>query len=215
MPVSAATRSSMILSMTGFAAACRGAAGHFTCCRAALGQSPLPRRHGQAAGRAARRSKRRCASGIAAAQKRGKVECRVALARTVTAAAGGIAINSERVQQLGEAAASVARSDPGTPPLAAADILRWPGVHGRSDPFPPEALAERVDALVAARAVRADGCARARRAEAARRARGAVQRTSTGSSSALRRAFRRCTPRIWKSSARACARRGSSRTTIG
>ncbi|HEX6793629.1 MAG TPA: YicC/YloC family endoribonuclease [Casimicrobiaceae bacterium] len=83
---------------------------------------------------------------LAAAQKRGKVECRVSLLRTVGAAAA-IAINAERVAQLANAAASVARAVPGTPPLTAADILRWPGVMVDAT-ISSEALAEQVDALV-------------------------------------------------------------------
>ncbi|HKP67235.1 MAG TPA: YicC/YloC family endoribonuclease [Casimicrobiaceae bacterium] len=83
---------------------------------------------------------------LASAQKRGKVECRVALLRTV-GAAGGIAINAERVQQLATAAASVLRAIPGTAPLSAADVLRWPGVIVDAT-ISPEMLAEQVDSLV-------------------------------------------------------------------
>src|SRR5690349_11915612 len=83
---------------------------------------------------------------LAGAQKRGKVECRVSLARTV-GAAGTIAVNAERVAQLASAAAAVARTVPGTPPLTTADILRWPGVMVDAT-ISPEALAEQVDALV-------------------------------------------------------------------
>ena len=83
---------------------------------------------------------------LAAAQKRGKVECRVSLSRTVSGA-GSIAINTERVEQLGAAAAAVARAIPGTPPLSAADILRWPGVMIDAS-ISQESLAEQVDALV-------------------------------------------------------------------
>ena len=83
---------------------------------------------------------------LAAAQKRGKVECRVSLART-TAAAGAIAINAERVAQLAGAAAAVARSVPGALPLTTADILRWPGVMVDAA-VSAEALAEQVDTLV-------------------------------------------------------------------
>src|SRR6185369_16092370 len=43
---------------------------------------------------------------IAATQKRGKVECRVALQRSVSAS-GGIAVNADRVRQIADAAASV------------------------------------------------------------------------------------------------------------
>ena len=83
---------------------------------------------------------------LASAQKRGKVECRVAVARTVSAA-GGIAINVERVQQLAGAAAGIARAVPGTLPLTTADILRWPGVMIDAS-ISPETLAEQVDTLV-------------------------------------------------------------------
>jgi len=83
---------------------------------------------------------------IAGVQKRGKVECRVSLARTV-GGAGTIAINAERVQQLAEAAAAVARAIPGTPGLTTADVLRWPGVMVDAT-ISAEALAEQVDALV-------------------------------------------------------------------
>ena len=83
---------------------------------------------------------------IAAAQRRGKVECRVALARTVSAT-GGIAVNANRVRQLGEAAASVTATIPGTPPLTTSDILRWPGVMVEAS-VSPETLAEQVDGLL-------------------------------------------------------------------
>jgi uncharacterized protein (TIGR00255 family) len=83
---------------------------------------------------------------LAAAQKRGKLECRVALARTV-GAAGGIAINVERVQQLAAAAAGVARVMPGAPPLTTADVMRWPGVIVDAT-ISPETLAEQVETLV-------------------------------------------------------------------
>jgi uncharacterized protein (TIGR00255 family) len=83
---------------------------------------------------------------LAAAQKRGKVECRVSLARTV-GGAGMLAVNLERVQQLAHAAAGVAHAIPGTPPLTTADILRWPGVMVDAT-ISQEALAEQVDALV-------------------------------------------------------------------
>jgi uncharacterized protein (TIGR00255 family) len=83
---------------------------------------------------------------LSAAQKRGKVECRVSLARTA-GASESIAINAERVRQLAGVAAGVAKAIPGTPPLTTADILRWPGVIVDAT-IAPEALAELVDALV-------------------------------------------------------------------
>jgi uncharacterized protein (TIGR00255 family) len=83
---------------------------------------------------------------LAAAQKRGKVECRVSLARTV-GAGGTITINSERVAQLANVSAAVARAIPGTPPLTTADVLRWPGVIVDAT-VSEEALAEQVDTLL-------------------------------------------------------------------
>ena len=83
---------------------------------------------------------------VAASQRRGKVECRASLARTV-GSSGSIAINTDRVQQLAGAAAAVARAVPETPPLTAADILRWPGVMVDAT-ISQEALAEQVDTLV-------------------------------------------------------------------
>ncbi|MGE5088638.1 MAG: YicC family protein, partial [Candidatus Levyibacteriota bacterium] len=83
---------------------------------------------------------------LSAAQKRGKLECRVALARTVSSGAG-IAVDTARVQQLAAAAAGIAKVVPGTPPLTTADILRWPGVMVEAS-MPLETLAERVSALV-------------------------------------------------------------------
>ncbi|HEX6005645.1 MAG TPA: YicC/YloC family endoribonuclease, partial [Burkholderiales bacterium] len=56
---------------------------------------------------------------LVAAQKRGKVECRVTLTR-VLGAGSTITINPERVAQLANAAAGVARAIPGTPPLTTA-----------------------------------------------------------------------------------------------
>jgi uncharacterized protein (TIGR00255 family) len=83
---------------------------------------------------------------LASAQKRGKVECRVSLAKSASAS-GAIAINTERVAQLAGAAGAVARAVPGASPLGVADILRWPGVMVDAT-VSPEALAEQVDALV-------------------------------------------------------------------
>jgi uncharacterized protein (TIGR00255 family) len=83
---------------------------------------------------------------LVAAQKRGKLECRVTLTR-VLGAGSTITINPERVAQLSNAAAGVARAIPGTPPLTTADILRWPGVLVDAA-VSQEALVEQVDALV-------------------------------------------------------------------
>ncbi|HSQ80768.1 MAG TPA: YicC/YloC family endoribonuclease [Casimicrobiaceae bacterium] len=83
---------------------------------------------------------------LSAAQKRGKLECRVALAHTVHAGTG-ITVDAARVQQLAAAAAEIARAIPGTPPLTTGDILRWPGVLMEAS-MPPETLSERVNLLV-------------------------------------------------------------------
>jgi uncharacterized protein (TIGR00255 family) len=85
---------------------------------------------------------------LAAALKRGKVECRVAMNRP----AGGstaLAVDAGRVAQLAAAAATVAREVPGASPLTVHEILRWPGVMADAS-TPPAALAEQVTDLVAA-----------------------------------------------------------------
>ena len=78
--------------------------------------------------------------------KRGKVECRVAMGRSNT---GGlpISVDAARVQQLAAAAAEVGRLLPSTPPLSAADVLRWPGVLAEPT-VANDVLAERVLGLV-------------------------------------------------------------------
>ncbi|MDE2003118.1 MAG: YicC family protein [Betaproteobacteria bacterium] len=83
---------------------------------------------------------------LAAAQKRGKLECRVALART-PGAVGGITVDAARVRQLAAAATEIARAIPGAPPLSTGDVLRWPGVMIEAS-LSAGALAERVYALV-------------------------------------------------------------------
>jgi uncharacterized protein (TIGR00255 family) len=84
---------------------------------------------------------------LAAAQKRGKLECRVALART-TQGIGSIAVDAARVRELAAAAAAIARTIPGTPPLTTGDVLRWPGVMIEAT-LPADELAGRVQALLA------------------------------------------------------------------
>ena len=64
---------------------------------------------------------------LAAALKRGKVECRVALARSVGASAA-MAVDPKRVSALADAASEVRQLVPGAAPLSTAEILRWPGV---------------------------------------------------------------------------------------
>jgi uncharacterized protein (TIGR00255 family) len=83
---------------------------------------------------------------IAAELKRGKVECRVSLARTA-GASGAVATDHARVVQLARAAADVARLVPGVAPLTTAEILRWPGVVVEPD-VAPDMLVTRVHDLI-------------------------------------------------------------------
>ena len=64
---------------------------------------------------------------IAAELRRGKVECRISLARTAPGSTS-LAVSPERVEQVAKAAADVERHAPGAAPLTIAEILRWPGV---------------------------------------------------------------------------------------
>jgi uncharacterized protein (TIGR00255 family) len=83
---------------------------------------------------------------LTAELKRGKVDCRVALNHALPGATS-LAVNTERVTQLRDAAAEVLRHAPGSTALSVADILRWPGV--LTEPSLPAAtLAERAIALV-------------------------------------------------------------------
>ncbi|MEO5700624.1 MAG: YicC/YloC family endoribonuclease [Casimicrobiaceae bacterium] len=84
---------------------------------------------------------------LGAELKRGKVECRISLARTAPGAAE-LAIDGARVGQLAQAAEDVRRHAPGAIPLSVAEILRWPGVLAEPS-VPPEALAAEVRDLVA------------------------------------------------------------------
>src|SRR5437870_13153250 len=59
--------------------------------------------------------------------KRGKVDCRIALNRSVPGSAA-VAVSVERVIQLRDAAAEVKRHVPNSTPLSVVEILRWPGV---------------------------------------------------------------------------------------
>jgi uncharacterized protein (TIGR00255 family) len=64
---------------------------------------------------------------LAAALKRGKVECRVSLARAAAANAA-MAVDPARVAALAAAASQVRQLVPAAAPLSTAEILRWPGV---------------------------------------------------------------------------------------
>ena len=83
---------------------------------------------------------------IAAALKRGKVECRVALARAAAGAAD-VAIDKARVARLAAAAAEIRQLVPDAASLSAAEILRWPGVLTEPS-VAPEALADAIHRLV-------------------------------------------------------------------
>jgi len=83
---------------------------------------------------------------IAAELKRGKVECRVALARAAAGAAD-VAIDKARVARLAAAAAEIRQLVPDAASLSAAEILRWPGVLTEPS-VAPEALADTVHRLV-------------------------------------------------------------------
>jgi uncharacterized protein (TIGR00255 family) len=78
--------------------------------------------------------------------KRGKVDCRIALARAAPGAAG-LAVNAERVAQLRDVAADVQRHAPGSAPLSTIEILRWPGVLTEPS-VDPETLAAKALQLV-------------------------------------------------------------------
>ena len=82
---------------------------------------------------------------IAAALKRGKVECRVVVSRAAGAAAD-MAVDPARVAALA-AAAKVRQLVPGAPELSTAEILRWPGVLAEPS-VAPETLSETVFSLV-------------------------------------------------------------------
>jgi len=83
---------------------------------------------------------------LAGALKRGKVECRVGLARAAAGAAT-MAVDPARVAALAHAAARVRDLVPEASALSTSEILRWPGVLMEPS-VAPETLAETVNALV-------------------------------------------------------------------
>ncbi len=99
---------------------------------------------------------------LAAALRRGKVECRVALNRTQQGAAS-LAVDPQRVADLALAATEVTRSVPTARPLSVHEILRWPGVLAEPT-IPSTLLAEHLTALVA-EALRELAAARRREGE--------------------------------------------------
>lgn len=82
---------------------------------------------------------------IAAELKRGKVECRIALARRE--GAGTLSVDSARVRELARTATEVRKLVPDAAPLTIAEILRWPGVVVETA-LPPDELASHAHALV-------------------------------------------------------------------
>jgi len=78
--------------------------------------------------------------------KRGKVECRVSLSRSVADAAS-LAVDLARVGELAQPASDVARGAPGARPLSVGEILRWPGVLAEPS-VPPDELAAHARRLV-------------------------------------------------------------------
>ena len=83
---------------------------------------------------------------LAGALSRGKVECRVGLARAAVSASS-MAVDPQRVTALADAATQVRHLVPDAAPLSTAEILRWPGV--LIEPaVAPELLVETVNGLV-------------------------------------------------------------------
>ena len=83
---------------------------------------------------------------IAGELRRGKVECRVTLNRS-QAGSASLAIDRDRVADIGAAARSVRELVPDAAPMSIAELLRWPGVIVEAS-VPADALAARVHALV-------------------------------------------------------------------
>jgi uncharacterized protein (TIGR00255 family) len=83
---------------------------------------------------------------IAGELKRGKVDCRVSLARSAAASAS-LAVDAARVADVARAGQEVARLVPGIAPLTTAEVLRWPGVIAEAT-VPAEELASRLLSLL-------------------------------------------------------------------
>ena len=93
--------------------------------------------------RAAETSLRESLSG---AVKRGKVECRISLARAA-ADTSGLAVDLARTGELAKAAAAVTKVVRDARPLSVGEILRWPGVLAEPT-VAPEELAAHTHRLV-------------------------------------------------------------------
>jgi uncharacterized protein (TIGR00255 family) len=96
---------------------------------------------------------------IAARLTRGKVECRIGLTRSAGTALS-MQINGALLQQLVQLEHAVRTHLPGSAPMSASDVLRWPGMI-ESDALPLEQLKDRTQALLE-RALVEFGASRAR-----------------------------------------------------
>jgi uncharacterized protein (TIGR00255 family) len=83
---------------------------------------------------------------IAARLTRGKVECRIGLAKSASDSVA-LQLNTTLLEQLVQLDHHVRAHLPGSAPLSASDVLRWPGML-EADALPLEQLKERTQALV-------------------------------------------------------------------
>ena len=146
--------------------------------------------------------------------KRGKVDCRISLNRT-TPGAAALAVNAERVVQLRDAASEVLRHAPGSAPLSTVEILRWPGVLDRTLGRRRARWPRRRCCWYGRRCAIWPHRARAKARKLRDDARGTLPAASRHSWRASRRACRRSTTPMSRSSARACAKPASIPTTTG
>lgn len=91
---------------------------------------------------------------IAAQIARGKVECRISIARG--AGESEPRLNSEGLERLAALAAQVARSLPAAAPISTADVLNWPGVVETPGAEPDVLRAQVLGALIEALAALAE-----------------------------------------------------------
>jgi uncharacterized protein (TIGR00255 family) len=83
---------------------------------------------------------------IAARLTRGKVECRIGLTKSA-GTASSMQLNSALLQQLVQLEHAVRTHLPGSAPMSASDVLRWPGII-ESDALPLEQLKDRTQSLL-------------------------------------------------------------------
>ena len=91
---------------------------------------------------------------IAAQIARGKVECRISIARG--AGESEPQLNSEALQRLAALAAQVTRNLPAVAPISTADVLNWPGVVETPGAEPDVLRAQVLEALIEALAALAE-----------------------------------------------------------